>query len=68
MSEKKYTVKQIAERTGASIKTVGLWCRKGIFPNAVKESTPIGDFWMIPEEDLKYIPTVIKRGRPKKED
>lgn len=59
------TVREIADRTGAAIATVSRWCRIGKFPNARKVTTPIGEYWEVPETDLKDIQ--VKMGRPKKD-
>lgn len=62
---KKLTVKEVSEKLGAARATVSRWCRTGKFPNAEKKESPIGDYWLIPETDLKDIEEV-KMGRPKK--
>jgi predicted DNA-binding transcriptional regulator AlpA len=59
------TVRDVAERTGAGVSTVTLWCRQGRFPNAEPTDTPRGVVWYIPEGDLEGI-TVRGRGRPPK--
>jgi hypothetical protein len=59
------TVRDVAERTGAGVSTVTLWCRQGRFPNAEATDTPRGAVWYIPEGDLEGI-TVRGRGRPPK--
>jgi len=57
------TVRDVAERTGAGVSTVTLWCRQGRFPNAEQTDTPRGAVWYIPEGDLDGI-TMRGRGRP----
>jgi hypothetical protein len=67
MAEKKVqmlTVKQVSEKMGIGVSTVNLYCRTGRFPNAKKEESPIGQFWLIPETDLTLV-RKRERGRPK---
>jgi len=59
------TVREASEKTGAAIPTVNLWCRSGRLPGARQESTPYGDYWLIPESALEGI-VVRGRGRPPK--
>ncbi len=59
------TVREVAERFGAAIPTVTLWCRDGRFPNARQEDTPRGPVWYIPETDLEGV-EMRGRGRPPK--
>lgn len=59
------TVREVAERTGAAIPTVNLWCRSGRLEGAYQESSPYGDYWLIPEESIKGV-VVRGRGRPPK--
>jgi predicted site-specific integrase-resolvase len=63
---KKLTAKEAAEILGCTRATIANRCRAGKFPNAVKTETQFGEFWEIPEDDLKGIE--IKMGRPKKKD
>lgn len=58
------TVKEVSKQTGIAESTVSLYCRIKRFPNARKEETRFGDFWMIPETDLVLIEK-RKPGRPK---
>ncbi len=62
---KMLTVKEVSEIKGIGISTVNLYCRTGKFPNAKKEESRIGDFWLIPETDLALVQKK-ERGRPKK--
>lgn len=62
---KMLTVRQVAERTGAAIPTVNLWCRSGRLEGAYQESSPYGDYWLIPEASIKGV-MVRGRGRPPK--
>ena len=59
------TVREVSERTGAAIPTVNLWCRSGRLAGAYQESSPYGDYWLIPESALEGI-VVRGRGRPPK--
>ncbi len=58
------TVKEVSQKTGFPISTINLYCRNGRFPNARKETTQFGDFWLIPETDLEGVKK-RERGRPK---
>lgn len=60
------TVREAAERTGAAIPTVNLWCRSGRLAGARQESSPYGDYWLIPESSLEGV-VVRGRGRPPKQ-
>lgn len=62
---KMLTVREVHERTGAAIPTVNLWCRSGRLKGAYQESSPYGDYWLIPETSLAGI-VVRGRGRPAK--
>jgi hypothetical protein len=64
-AHKMLTVRQVAERTGAAIPTVNLWCRSRRLEGAYQETSPYGDYWLIPEESIKGI-VVRGRGRPPK--
>lgn len=59
------TVREVSERTGAAIPTVNLWCRSGRLEGAYQESSPYGDYWLIPEASIKGV-IVRGRGRPPK--
>jgi excisionase family DNA binding protein len=60
------TAAQVAERLGVGRSTVNLWCRQGRFPGARFEGSPVGDYWLIPESDLKGF-VKPKRGRTPKQ-
>jgi hypothetical protein len=69
---KMYTIKEAAEIIGASPSSIRVWLTKDServsrFPNAVKQDSPIGSFWLIPEIDLKGYES-RKLGRPFKPD
>jgi hypothetical protein len=64
------TINEVAERTGAAKSSLRVWLsndeeRAKRFPNAKKETTPVGSYWLIPESDLKGF-TARGRGRPYK--
>lgn len=64
------TISEVAEKTGAAKSSLRVWLsneaeRVKRFPNAKKESTPLGDYWLIPESDLKNF-EARGRGRPVK--
>ena len=65
-----YTIRQAAEIMGASITSLRIWLandekRAKRFPNARKETSPIGDYWLIPESDIAGYQNP-GRGRPPK--
>ena len=62
---KRLTSSEVARRLGVAQVTVSVWCNGGRFPNAVREDTPRGPVWMIPERDLKGFERP-KVGRPAK--
>jgi excisionase family DNA binding protein len=47
------TAAQVAERLDVGRSTVNLWCRQGRFPGARVENSPVGQYWLIPESDIK---------------
>ncbi|MFP5262019.1 MAG: helix-turn-helix domain-containing protein [Blastocatellia bacterium] len=68
--DKMYTIREAAQVTGASESSIRVWLsdeaeRAKRFPNARKESTPIGEYWVIPESDLRDYKNP-GRGRPPK--
>jgi hypothetical protein len=70
--QKMYTIKEASEIIGASPSSIRVWLNKeneraSRFPNAVKQDSPIGPFWLIPESDLKGYEG-RKLGRPFKPD
>jgi hypothetical protein len=55
--ERMYTIREAAQITGAKESSIRVWLsnpteREKRFPHAKKESSPIGDYWVIPESDL----------------
>ncbi|HKV40081.1 MAG TPA: helix-turn-helix domain-containing protein [Blastocatellia bacterium] len=63
---KMLTTGEVAKRLGAGISSVKLWANQGRFPGAVREQTPVGSYWMIPEAALKGF-EMGKPGRPRKQ-
>ena len=53
MTENELTTRQAAERLGESDRVVRLWCQQGRFASAHLVEHPRGDYWAIPENDLK---------------
>lgn len=64
---KMLTVKEVSKITGIAVSTISLYCRENRFPNAKKETTQFGDFWLIPETDLALVEKK-ERGRPRKNE
>lgn len=61
---KQLTTREVAEKYGVKQITVRVWCEKGMFKNAYKDTSPRGDFWQIPETDLEGFEPQLRRGRP----
>lgn len=59
------TTRQVAEKVGVTYSAVMLWLREGKLPGAVKESSPRGEYWLIPESAIRGIKK-RGQGRPKK--
>lgn len=59
------SIKEVHEKTGIATSTISMYCRTKKFPNARKEETIFGSFWVIPETDLKLVEK-RKPGRPVK--
>jgi len=66
MSGNELSTTQVAERMSVTRQQVGVWCRRGLFPNAREMHTPRGAVWMIPEGDLRGFEPPKKTGRPPK--
>jgi hypothetical protein len=63
MADQELTTTEVAGRLKAADVTVRLWCRQGRFPNARLVEHPRGDYWLIPESEVKkFEPPQI--GRP----
>ena len=50
------TSRQFAVKMRVDYRTALNWLNDGIVPGAVKRSTPIGEYWEIPESALKMTP------------
>jgi hypothetical protein len=61
--DKMLTVREAAERIGASNISVRIWAAAGRFPGAQKQETPVGGYWLIPESALVGF-EMGKAGRP----
>lgn len=59
------TTKEVAERIGVKYPTVMLWIRERKLSGAVKETSPRGDYWLVPESSIVGIKK-RGQGRPKK--
>jgi hypothetical protein len=66
MADQELTTTQVAERLKAADVTVRLWCRQGRFPNARLVEHPRGDYWVIPESEVKKFEPP-QMGRPSKQ-
>ena len=62
---KMLTVREVAERTGAAESSVRVWVWRGRFPGARKESTPLGDYWLIPESAIADFKMGTSGPKPK---
>jgi hypothetical protein len=65
--EEMLTTQQIADELGVAYQTVMAWLYKGFFPNAQKEDTPRGPYYLVPRSDLRTF-KAPKRGRPSKSE
>jgi hypothetical protein len=50
--KKMLNVREVAEKLGVEVSSVRVWVWKGRFPGARKETTPLGEYWLIPESAL----------------
>ena len=70
MAERLLTPAEVAERLGVGLSTVQLWCRRRLFPNAIRgPRTGRGHIWFIPESELEGFVKPVRgypRGRPRK--
>ena len=53
MAKSELMTREAAKRLGESERLVRLWCKQGRFPHARLVAHPRGDYWVIPERDLK---------------
>ncbi len=66
MSKKRMlTTQEAADHLGVAYQTIMAWVYQGKFPNAQKEETPRGIYYLIPLADLNGFERP-KRGRPAK--
>ncbi len=63
MADQELTTTEVAGRLKAADVTVRLWCRQGRFPNARLVEHPRGDYWLIPESEVKKFEPP-QMGRP----
>ena len=59
------TTQEIASEFGVAYQTVMAWIYNGAFPNAQKEETPRGSYYLVPRSDLDGFKPQ-RRGRPSK--
>ena len=59
------TVKEVASQLGQTGQTIRTWLKKGRFPGARLEETPLGSYWLIPDTAVEGF-TLKKAGRPPK--
>lgn len=50
---KELTIVEVAEKTNRNRSTVLRWVKRNLFPNATLKNSPLGEYWVIPEGDLK---------------
>lgn len=65
MTQDAVTPREFARVMGVSYPCVIRWLKRGTIPGAVKEKSPVGEFWLIPVDALKM--SKPKRGRPRKD-
>jgi len=63
--KKMLTVSEVAGRLGESERTIRNWIGRDVFAGVVREETPRGPYWMIPEAALNRFEKP-KTGRPRK--
>ena len=59
------TIREAAKRIGAAESSVRLWVRRGRFPGARLETSPVGSYLLIPDSDLDNF-EMGSPGRPPK--
>lgn len=62
------TAVEFAEKMGVDRTTVLRWLRLKLVPGAVKETSPRGDYWQIPQAALKMERPLPGRKRQPKAD
>jgi excisionase family DNA binding protein len=63
--EKALTVKEVANHLGVTDQTIRTWLKRGRFPGARLEETPLGSYWLIPQAALNGF-SRRDAGRPAK--
>lgn len=58
-------VSEVAEILGKPENSIRVWLKRGRFPGARLEQTPIGPYWLIPADDVEGF-NLKKAGRPPK--
>jgi excisionase family DNA binding protein len=58
-------VRETASALGRSEQTIRTWLKRGRFPGAKLEQTPIGSYWLIPRSAVDGF-SLRKAGRPPK--
>jgi excisionase family DNA binding protein len=62
---KMLTVKEVASQMGQTGQTIRTWLKRGRFPGARLEETPLGSYWLIPDTAVEGF-ELKKAGRPPK--
>ncbi len=62
---KKLTIVELAKYYNRDRSTILRWIERELFPNAERIESPLGNYWLVPESDLKEF-IEPKAGRPKK--
>jgi hypothetical protein len=62
---KMLSVRDVAERLGAAESSVRLWADQGRFKGAVRQESPRGPYWSIPEDSLVSFERVKPGPKPK---
>lgn len=62
---KKLKIVEVAEHFNRDRSTVLRWVESGAFPNAHKESTPLGDLWLVPDKDVRAFNPPVSGRKPK---
>lgn len=65
--EQALKISEIAKKFKKDRTTVLRWIERGLFPNAEILENPLGNYWVIPESDLKNF-VIPKRGGKKKSE
>ncbi|HKV38335.1 MAG TPA: helix-turn-helix domain-containing protein [Blastocatellia bacterium] len=52
-SERMVNIREAARMLGVPLSSLRVWVWRGRFQGARKETTPLGDYWLIPESALE---------------